>query len=168
MPRYASVRDRCLVALRNKLLEITHENGYSTNIQNVILSRKIPDKPATTDTIQIIPLESQEELWCSGHTYENLNIELWFYRQRLQNQDQEFNIFLADIRKCLKLPFCDPTHPHPEATGIYMELTSTVPLYNTPADDVVVGILRYRMQFHYDFNDENRWDWSDTPLEISE
>jgi hypothetical protein len=154
--------------LRNKLLEINQENGYSTNIKNVILSRKIPDKPPSTDTVQIIPLESTEDVWCSGHTYENLNIELWFYKQRLQNQDQEFNTFLADLRNCLKFPFCDPTHPNPAATGIYMEKISTVPLYNTPADDTVVGIIRYRMQFHYDFNNENRWDETDVPLEIDE
>ena len=166
--RYAPVRDRCIQAVRDQLLTIRQDNGYNTNVKQVDISRQLPTIPVESDVIQMVILMSNPSVWCTGRTYEDLFFELWYYRQRLERVDQEFNLFEDDIKRALFCPLQDLLHPNPQQTGIQCEWLSTIPLYDVPGSSTVVGLMRYKMEYFHDLEDSRIWDTSDILVEYPE
>ena len=158
MARYLTVRARAINALKAKLESIQEANGYNTTVSSVVITRVPSAQPEADRQMEVVVTDGTVEMTCNGRRYEHIPIEIWFWRQRIHDQDREYSLFLADIQKCLVCPFQDPTHPQPQMTGIWMEPGDNSPLYEVPGDETMFGIAKFEMEIFYSESDPRLWD----------
>ncbi len=156
--RYMSVRSRSLLALKAKLEQITQANGFNTDVQNVEITRIPSLEPLCDAQIEIVVTPGDTEMSCNGRRYHHIPLELWCWRRKIIDPDSEYSLFLCDVQRCLECPFQDPSHPHPEQTGIWCEPGEDKPLYDTPGDNTMFGLFEYTLEYFRSENDARLWD----------
>lgn len=157
--RYLTVRQRCLRQLKKELEKINGGAGYNNRVQEVDITRRIEQATNFNCGIRINVLKGESpDKMCAGREYEYIPIEIWFYKQRIQDVADEFEMFVHDIRKALNCPvFLDESHPQPQMTGIALDGGGATPLYDSP-DGTVQGYIEYVMEIFYSENDDRLWD----------
>jgi hypothetical protein len=164
--RFLSVRERSLRQLKLELEKIRLSDGYNNTVQNVAITRQTEPATDYNCDIRIAVIDSDRDYQCNERVYEYIQIEIWFKKQRVQDQATEFEMFLSDIRKALGCPvFVDTSHPQPQMTGIVIVESGVKPLYDNP-QDVVLGIMNVEMEVFYSENSDLVWDEVyDVPVE---
>lgn len=169
MLRRLPVRERCMMALEDKIKSIQGGLEFNYTVKSVSRTRALPDRSDDPPEIFIIQTEAKHQTRNNYQDIDTLSLQIWFIidDNDTDSPDTQYNLFIGDLQHLFQCyTIIDTTHP--EGRIIDVETQGDRPFYTEIHESKIVGKMDIELAYSRMKDNPYKWDVEDQEFLVEE